>query len=64
MGGGRCAAARIVISCSLANFHQSVEASAKNSKTQAVDSAARCQEHMAKVCKTLTRCIMAHHSCS
>jgi hypothetical protein len=54
MGGGRCAAARIVISCSLANFHQLVEASAKNSKTQAVDSAARCQEHMAKVCKTLT----------
>jgi len=40
MGGGRCAAARDVISCSLAKKHQSVEASAKNSKTQAVDSAA------------------------
>jgi len=40
MGGGRCAAASDVISCSLANWHQSVEASAKNSKKQAVASAA------------------------
>jgi len=64
MGGSRCAAARVVISCSMSNLHQLVEASAKNFKTQAVENAARCQEHMAKVCKTLTRSIMAHHSCS